>query len=68
MATCHGSDTVGFEGDEDRTDMAPSKKKKTSEKVSRGAPTFAAKPKAGGVDRSIKKQKGPKGKSRYRKR
>ncbi|EER16554.1 hypothetical protein Pmar_PMAR013602 [Perkinsus marinus ATCC 50983] len=59
---------AGFEGEEDRTDMAPSRKKKGNKKVSKGPSAPAAQAKARGVDKSIKKQKGPKGKSRYRKR
>ncbi|KAF4732305.1 putative ATP-dependent RNA helicase ddx27, partial [Perkinsus olseni] len=51
---------AGFEGDEDRTDMVPSRKKKSNKKGSRSGPAPAAQPKAGGVDKSIKKQKGPK--------
>ncbi|KAF4693269.1 putative ATP-dependent RNA helicase ddx27 [Perkinsus olseni] len=52
---------AGFEGDEDRTDMVPSRKKKSNKKGSRSGPAPAAQPKAGGVDKSIKKQKGSKG-------
>ncbi|KAF4736092.1 putative ATP-dependent RNA helicase ddx27, partial [Perkinsus olseni] len=52
---------AGFEGDEDRTDMAPSRKKKANKKGSRSGPAPAAQPKSGGVDKSIKKQKGSKG-------
>ncbi|KAF4665752.1 putative ATP-dependent RNA helicase ddx27 [Perkinsus olseni] len=48
---------AGFEGDEDRTDMVPSRKKKANKKGSRSGPAPAAQPKAGGVDKSIKKQK-----------
>ncbi|KAF4665766.1 putative ATP-dependent RNA helicase ddx27 [Perkinsus chesapeaki] len=59
---------AGFEGDEDRTDMVPGGKKKGNKKakVSRAAPAGPAK--ASSVKKPIKKQKGPKGKSRFRRR